>query len=73
MAATLATAVVAYKTVNSSGQRLLNESYVNASLVLVVVTCVAGPILTERFARQLKDKSDIEPAPSPIAPEGATS
>ena len=54
MAATLASAVVAYKTVNDSGVRLLDEAYVNAVLVLVVATCVAGPILSERFARQIK-------------------
>lgn len=51
MAATLASAVVAYKTVNASGERLLDESYVNTVLVLVVVTCVAGPVLAWRYAR----------------------
>lgn len=50
MAATLASAVVAYNTVNAAGVRLLDMPYVNASLVLVVATCVAGPILTQRFA-----------------------
>ncbi len=59
MAATLASAVVAYKTVDASGARLLDETYVNAVLVLVVVTCIAGPILSERSARRVKD----EPAP----------
>jgi hypothetical protein len=58
MAATLASAVVAYKTMNAAGERLLDESYVNAVLVLVVVTCVAGPILAERFAQRVKEESD---------------
>ncbi|MGB8343197.1 MAG: cation:proton antiporter [Chthoniobacterales bacterium] len=56
MAATLAAAVVAYKTVNASGARLLDESYVNAILVLVVATCVAGPILVERYASRMKSE-----------------
>jgi Kef-type K+ transport system membrane component KefB len=63
MAATLAAAVVAYKSVNASGTRLLDESYVNAVLILVVATCVAGPILVERYARQLKGE------PSPCSPQ----
>ncbi len=54
MAATLASAVVAYKTVNPAGERLLGENYVNAVLVLVVATCVVGPILSERFGREMK-------------------
>jgi Kef-type K+ transport system membrane component KefB len=64
MAATLATAVVAYNTVNADGVRLLDEAYVNAVLVLVVVTCVAGPMLTQRVARQL----DAEPVEEPAKP-----
>lgn len=67
MAATLATAVVAYNTVNAAGVRLLDMPYVNASLVLVVITCVAGPILTQRFAGQVKGE---EPAGAlPHSPE----
>jgi len=57
MAATLASAVVAYNTVNASGARLLDIPYVNASLVLVVVTCVIGPILTQRFASRVKSET----------------
>lgn len=53
MAATLAAAVVAYTTVNADGERLLNQTYVNAVLVLVVATCVAGPILAERHAKRM--------------------
>lgn len=53
MAATLASAVVGYQTTNSSGARLLDGGFVNAVLVLVVVTCVAGPILTQRWGKPL--------------------
>lgn len=66
MAATLASAVVAYNTVDAGGARLLEMPYVNASLVLVVATCVAGPILTQRFARQVKQETDTTAAQSPV-------
>lgn len=69
MAATLASAVVGYKTINASGARLLDERYVNAVLVLVVFTCVVGPILTQRFAQQVKAEAErkhpVEPMPAP--------
>ena len=60
MAATLASAVVAYKTVNPAGEPLLSASYVNAVLVVVVLTCVAGPILAERFARGIAKEPGVE-------------
>lgn len=60
MAATLASAVVAYKTVNPSGERLLDQSYINAVLVLVVATCVAGPILSQRHGKQVADEPDAD-------------
>ncbi|MEK7949211.1 cation:proton antiporter [Luteolibacter soli] len=63
MAATLASAVVAYNTVNASGARLLDMPYVNASLVLVVITCVAGPILTQRFAGRVKGEESAGSVP----------
>ena len=72
MAATLASAVVAYKTVNSSGERLLDQSYINAVLVLVVSTCVAGPILSQRFGKQVASETDADLEPvSGEAPAGA--
>ena len=55
MAATLAAAVVAYNSVNTSGARLLDESHVNA--ILVVVTCVAGPILVEQLTARMKSEA----------------
>ena len=55
MAATLASAVVAHNTLNAAGDPLLDGIYVNVVLVLVVVTCVFGPILSERYARRLSD------------------
>jgi Kef-type K+ transport system membrane component KefB len=53
MAATLASAVVGYQAVNGDGERLLDASFLNAVVMLVIFTCVLGPILTERFGTQL--------------------
>jgi Kef-type K+ transport system membrane component KefB len=50
VAATLAATLVGYNTLNSAGVRLLDEKMFNAVLVLMVVTSILGPVLTERFA-----------------------
>jgi Kef-type K+ transport system membrane component KefB len=52
VAATLATAIVAYQTKNAAGIPLIDLPVVNAVLVLVVVTSILGPMLTEHFGRQ---------------------
>lgn len=53
VAATLAAALAAFDTVNSYGDRLITESVLNAMIVLMVLTAVLGPVLTERFGRQM--------------------
>lgn len=53
VAATLAAALVGYDAVNTAGVRLLDDRMLNTVLVLVVVTSILGPILTERYVRQL--------------------
>ncbi len=62
VAATLAAALVAHETIGASGQRLLDNNMLNAVLVLMLVTAILGPVLTERFARRL--------APGPATPIG---
>jgi Kef-type K+ transport system membrane component KefB len=52
VAATLAAAIVAFQAKNAAGVRLIDEPVLNTVLVLVVVTSVLGPILTEYFGRQ---------------------
>jgi Kef-type K+ transport system membrane component KefB len=52
VAATLAAAIVAFEAKNAAGVRLIDESVINAVLVLVVVTSILGPMLTEYFGRQ---------------------
>jgi Kef-type K+ transport system membrane component KefB len=58
MAATLASAVVGYQALNGRGERLLDAGFVNAVVLLVIVTCVLGPLLTERFAARLPERAD---------------
>jgi Kef-type K+ transport system membrane component KefB len=70
MAATLASAVVGYQAKDAHGVRLLDAEFVNAVLVLVVVTCVAGPILTERWgnvvvAQGSESSAEVSAAPLP--------
>jgi Kef-type K+ transport system membrane component KefB len=52
VAATLAAALVAFQTKDAAGVRLIDEPVINTVLVLVVVTSILGPILTEYFGRQ---------------------
>ncbi|MBW4562100.1 MAG: cation:proton antiporter [Mojavia pulchra JT2-VF2] len=61
VAATLAATLVAYKTVNSAGERLINEGVLNSVIVLMLVTSILGPIITARSASLLQlSQSDIE-------------
>ena len=50
VAATLAATLVAHDTLGAAGQRLLDDRMLNVVLVLVLVTAILGPVLTERFA-----------------------
>jgi Kef-type K+ transport system membrane component KefB len=50
VAATLAAALVAHETINAAGQPLLDGTMLNAVLVLMLVTSILGPVLTERLA-----------------------
>ena len=63
VAATLAAALVAYDTFNPAGQRLVDGHLLNAVLVLMLVTSILGPTLTERFAPALLQES---PQPQPV-------
>ena len=49
VAATLAATLVGYQTLNEAGVRLLDEKMLHAVLVLLVVTSILGPVLTELF------------------------
>jgi Kef-type K+ transport system membrane component KefB len=50
VAATLAATLVAYRTFNAAGQPLIDSRMLNAVLIMVLVTAILGPVLTQRFA-----------------------
>ena len=54
VAATLAAALVSYDALNAVGERLIDARMLNAILVLVVVTAILGPVLTERAIARLR-------------------
>jgi Kef-type K+ transport system membrane component KefB len=56
VAATLAATLVAHDTLGAAGQRLLDDRMLNVVLVLVLLTAILGPVLTERFAPRLAKK-----------------
>jgi Kef-type K+ transport system membrane component KefB len=53
VAATLAATLVAYDTRDAGGRRLLDGHVLNAVLVLMLMTSVLGPFLTEQFASRM--------------------
>jgi Kef-type K+ transport system membrane component KefB len=64
VAATLAATLVAHDTRNAAGQRLLDSTMLNVVLVLMLVTAILGPVLTERFtARMLGQTREAQKAP----------
>ena len=73
VAATLAAALVGYGTVNSAGVRLLDEHILNTVLVLVVVTSIVGPVLTERYVHRLAGTAPVpgDAEADPIITESA--
>ena len=50
LAATLAATLVGFDTLNSAGQRLIDENVLDVVFVLILVTATIGPIMTERYA-----------------------
>ena len=73
VAATLAAALVAYETTNAAGERLIGEPVLNSVIVLLVVSSVLGPILTERYAGRLPDPTvACRPQELPTAQEQPT-
>src|SRR6516225_4403126 len=71
VAATLATAIVAYEAKNSAGVRLIDEPVLNTVLVLVVVTSLLGPVLTEVFGRHRLAEQEAAAKDAVILPQTA--
>ena len=53
LAATLAATLVGYQTLDEAGVRLLDEKMLNTVLVLLVVTSILGPVMTELVTPRL--------------------
>ena len=53
--------MVAYEAQDAKGQRLIDETALNSVIVLVVVTSILGPILTEQFGQRLKAAGQTSP------------
>ena len=53
VAATLAATLVGYNTFSPAGDRLLDVDMLNVVFVLLLVTAILGPVLTERFAPEM--------------------
>jgi Kef-type K+ transport system membrane component KefB len=64
VAATLAAALAAYEAVNGEDVRLITESVLNGVIVLMVLTAVLGPMLTEIFGRRLIPQEEEAHAPA---------
>jgi Kef-type K+ transport system membrane component KefB len=62
VAATLAATLIAYKTFNAAGEPLIDGHMLNAVLIMVLVTAILGPVLTQRFAPGMLDSTRAEPA-----------
>jgi Kef-type K+ transport system membrane component KefB len=71
VAATLAATLVAYNTRNTDEERLINEPVLNTVLVLVVITSILGPILTEYFGRQRLAQREAAARPAVVLPQPA--
>ncbi len=54
LAATLAAALTAYQTINAAGEALIDDTVITAVFVLMVVTAILGPILTQGFAQRIE-------------------
>ena len=53
VAATLAATLVAHKTFDTHGQAMLDNRMLNAILIVVLVTAILGPILTQHYAPRM--------------------
>ena len=60
VAATLAATLVGYNTLNAAGTRLLDDRMLNVVLVMVVVTSILGPVLTEFFKHAARTKAALD-------------
>ena len=53
---------MALRTFNAAGQPLLDNRMLNAVLIMVLVTAILGPVLTQRFAPGMLQGAPDRPA-----------
>ncbi len=68
VAATLAATLAAYHTFDHAGRRLIDQSLLNAVLVLMLTTAILGPVLTDLFSSRVLEEDAGQPSASPDAP-----
>lgn len=61
----VAATLVAYRTRNAAGQPLLDGRMFNGVLIMVLVTSIVGPVLTQRFASRMQEPAPGRPARDP--------
>ncbi len=59
VAATLAAALAAFHTVDHAGHHLIDQGLLNAVLVLMLVTAILGPVLTDRYAPRMLEETQL--------------
>jgi hypothetical protein len=64
VAATLAATLVAYRTFNAAHQPLLDGRMLNGVLIMVLVTSILGPVLTQHFAPLMSEAEPNRAAPA---------
>jgi Kef-type K+ transport system membrane component KefB len=63
VSSTLAVALVAYESMNTAGERLIDDALLNSILVLMVVSTVAGTIMAEFIGKQVAETEKIQISP----------
>lgn len=53
-AVALAVVTIGYNTILSDGNRMLNENILNATILVILVTCAMAPIITSKAAARLR-------------------
>ncbi len=67
VAATIAAALVAFNSLDAHGKRLIDDSVMSSVLVMVVVTSILGPLLTEFYSKRIIGASAPAAAGGPSA------
>jgi len=62
--AQVAATLVAYKTFNAAGEPLLDSRMLDGVLIMMLVTSILGPVLTQHFALLMSEPEPDRPAPA---------